>query len=109
MNLGSIISGFRDVSCSKNSKSLISVLVGLCHDKTQQDELYNFSIHIWEEPSSILEEEEEDGDEGVGKEEREHPGLKDFWMANRQVALWIVAEKSYLTETENKHYSVLSY
>ena len=43
------------------------VLVGLCHDKTQQDELYNFSIHIWEEPNSILEEEEENGDEGVGK------------------------------------------
>ena len=43
------------------------VLVGLCHDKNQQDELYNFSIHIWEEPNSILEEEEEDGDEGVRK------------------------------------------
>lgn len=67
MNLESIISGFRYVSCSKNSNSLMYVLVGLCHDKTQQDELYNFSIHIWEEPNSILEEEEENGDEGVGK------------------------------------------
>lgn len=67
MNLGSIISGFRYVSCSKNSNSPIYVLVGLCHDKTQQDKLYNFSIHIWEELNSILEEEEENGDEGVGK------------------------------------------
>ena len=67
MNLGSIIFGFRYVSCSKNSNSPMYVLVGLCHDKNQQDELYNFSIHIWEEPNSILEEEEEDGDEGVRK------------------------------------------
>ena len=70
MNLGSIIFGFRYVSCSKNSNSPMYVLVGLCHDKNQQDELYNFSIHIWEEPNSILEEEEEDGEEEEGNGER---------------------------------------